>query len=376
VLPTGWGRSSFEREAKRIGRVVEAIAFLTRNTFPAFPALRRSKPTFSSIGFRDGMDMAAGTDYLDFSTAFSIRRAQIGMIPTFYLYGEPHRTIADDFLHAEGLDLRSRPAGWTIRPHSHRELNHIMVLTEGGGVMQADSTETPFEAPCLLIVPARTVHGFRWQDESRGYVITFANTQRDALIHREPDVADLFAAPGIAALDAEVASAVSDHARVIMRELGWAASGHRTAIEASLMSVIVHALRSRALSAEGARAAPGRHAAIVARYRALVEERFRLREPVEVYTDRLGVSATTLRIACARVAGRSPGRILNMRAMLEAKRALCYTNLSVGQIAYSLGFSDPAYFTRMFAQMAGCSPRSFRHSRHAVSQENEVPADV
>jgi AraC family transcriptional activator of pobA len=51
--------------------------------------------------------------------------------------------------------------------------------------------------------------------------------------------------------------------------------------------------------------------------------------------------------------------------MLEAKRALCYTNQTVAEIAYTLGFVDPAYFTRSFTKHAGVSPRRYR-SQHEV----------
>lgn len=284
-------------------------------------------------------------------------------VPTFYLYGEPHRVVADDFLHVESLDDRSRPAGWRIRPHAHRELNHLILIAEGGGVMRAEAGTTAFEAPCLLLVPARVVHGFRWHDESRGAVVTLANSHLDALVRRDPDVAALFSAPGVVMLAPEAAQAIAAYAAAMMRELGWAAPGHRAALDAGLMSIIVHALRSRAAPSAVGAGLPGRQAALVARLRARIEERFRLREPIAAYAESLGVSVTTLRVACAKVGGVPPGEMLDRRALLEAKRALCYTNWSVAEIAYSLGFADPAYFTRLFTRRTGTPPRRFRRER-------------
>jgi AraC family transcriptional activator of pobA len=46
--------------------------------------------------------------------------------------------------------------------------------------------------------------------------------------------------------------------------------------------------------------------------------------------------------------------------MLEAKRQLHYTSNPISEIAFALGFDDPAYFTRFFTRQAGCSPRAFR----------------
>lgn len=48
------------------------------------------------------------------------------------------------------------------------------------------------------------------------------------------------------------------------------------------------------------------------------------------------------------------------RVLFEAKRQLRYTSKAVSEIAYALGFDDPAYFTRFFSRRAGMSPRAYR----------------
>lgn len=288
-------------------------------------------------------------------------------VPTFYLYGEPHRSAAENFLHVERLADRSLPADWTIRPHAHRDLNHLFVLVSGGGTMQADGELSRFAAPCLLVVPSAVVHGFQWQVPSSGSVITLSNTYRDELVRRDPDVAAVCGSPAVIPLTPEAARAMAGEARRLMRELAWAAPGHRTAVDAALAAILVQAVRGLTIHSPEHEQNRGRHAELVARFRALVEERFRTREPVVSYAARLGVSPTTLRTACARVAGKPPVELINLRALLEAKRALCYTNQTVSEIAYNLGFVDPAYFTRSFTQHAGVSPRKYRIQHDVVA---------
>jgi AraC family transcriptional activator of pobA len=55
------------------------------------------------------------------------------------------------------------------------------------------------------------------------------------------------------------------------------------------------------------------------------------------------------------------------RAILEAKRALLYSNMTVAEVGYYLGFDDPAYFSRFFAKAEGLSPRGFRDRASASS---------
>ena len=83
-------------------------------------------------------------------------------VPAFYLYGEPRRAVDERFVHVEALIDRTRPSEWTIRPHVHPDLNHIFYVGTGGGAMRADAVTLHFAAPCLMLVPAGTVHGFAW----------------------------------------------------------------------------------------------------------------------------------------------------------------------------------------------------------------------
>ena len=48
--------------------------------------------------------------------------------------------------------------------------------------------------------------------------------------------------------------------------------------------------------------------------------------------------------------------------MLQAKRDLRFTNKSVKEIAFGLGFEDPSYFTRLFKKAESVSPQVYRDS--------------
>ena len=81
---------------------------------------------------------------------------------------------------------------------------------------------------------------------------------------------------------------------------------------------------------------------------------------------RLCVSTERLRLACVRSTGSAPLALLNARRLLEAKRSLLYTNMSVALIAETCGFADPAYFSRFFTRSTGASPRSYRTQRREL----------
>lgn len=62
------------------------------------------------------------------------------------------------------------------------------------------------------------------------------------------------------------------------------------------------------------------------------------------------------------------GELIDNRLMVEAKRALYFTSMSAKEIAYELGFKDPAYFNRYFLKHAGVTPTAFRkgHSNKRI----------
>ena len=70
----------------------------------------------------------------------------------------------------------------------------------------------------------------------------------------------------------------------------------------------------------------------------------------------LGVTSTHLTRCCQQACGRSAISILQDRRIFEARRLLAETDMPVGQIGESLGFTSPAYFTRAFQHLTGKSP--------------------
>ncbi|MOA66752.1 DNA-binding transcriptional regulator AraC [compost metagenome] len=54
--------------------------------------------------------------------------------------------------------------------------------------------------------------------------------------------------------------------------------------------------------------------------------------------------------------------MVHQRLLLEARRNLIYTRMSIGQLSDSLGFTDPTYFARWFKRLSGQTPNAYRRS--------------
>jgi len=88
-------------------------------------------------------------------------------------------------------------------------------------------------------------------------------------------------------------------------------------------------------------------------------------QPLELKTaqsfaDKLAVHVNHLNRSVRQVTGKSTTTHIAERITIEAKALLQYTDWSVAQIAYSLGFEYPTYFNNFFKKKTGLSPTSFR----------------
>ena len=283
-------------------------------------------------------------------------------IPRFFLYGEPPRDADERFIHVETIADRSRLYEWRIRPHAHRDLHQLLVIFTGSGEMQAETQSYDFQAPALLVAPAGVVHGFAFAPETEGYVVTLADSLLRDLAREEAAFKRLFLAPTCASIAADPAHTqeLADTVPKLRRELVWKAPASGAAAVARLVTVLVSAVRALHEPAGLTSAATSARAGLVARFREKVESHLRTGLSIAQYAKALSVTPARLRAACLEVTGKPPARVLEDRLLLEAKRNLTYTNMTVAETAYYLGFADPAYFSRFFSKNAGESPATFR----------------
>jgi AraC-like DNA-binding protein len=92
----------------------------------------------------------------------------------------------------------------------------------------------------------------------------------------------------------------------------------------------------------------------------LVEWHYTRYHTVAEYADLLNITPKALNKRVTRYTETTPNDIIKNRIILEAKRLLVHTRLSVKEIGYKLGYDDTSYFIRLFSKQASTSPQSFR----------------
>lgn len=81
---------------------------------------------------------------------------------------------------------------------------------------------------------------------------------------------------------------------------------------------------------------------------------------VRFYADKLNVSATYLAQVSKRIAGKAPKTIIDEYLISETESMLLSSTMTVQEVAYSVGFSSQAHFSKFFKKMVGCTPSEYR----------------
>lgn len=105
----------------------------------------------------------------------------------------------------------------------------------------------------------------------------------------------------------------------------------------------------------------------------LVNKEFREIRDVETYAAMIHISSKQLNRICKEASGRTPGQLLDLRIHLEASRLLHYTNRSVKEISYDLGFGQPSYFIKFYRRIGHQTPHQYRQ---LMSEKEHEPGRV
>ncbi|MFD8477826.1 helix-turn-helix domain-containing protein [Kitasatospora sp. NPDC059673] len=245
-------------------------------------------------------------------------------------------------------------------PHRH-SFYELIYVTKGSGTHAVDLAEYRIEPPVLYVVLPGQVHHWVRARQLDGWVLLF----NEDFLHRHPE--DL-------ALLRALAGATASHPNrrghgELSRLLVELSAEYRAGLDGRLgvLQALLHVLLVRALrvarqgeGADGTLVPRAPVHPLVDRFARLIAEADRADRSVLALARELGVSAGYLHEVVKDATGRTPARLIREQQTLEAKRLLATTDMTIRQVAFAGGFSDPAYFCRFFRREVGCTPKEFR----------------
>lgn len=83
---------------------------------------------------------------------------------------------------------------------------------------------------------------------------------------------------------------------------------------------------------------------------------------VSSLSKEIGLSHTQLHRKLVALTGQPPIKLMKSMRMKKAKELLISTSLTISEIAYQIGFTDPSYFSKSFKSETGTSPKDYRQN--------------
>jgi len=289
------------------------------------------------------------------------------IILTTQRYGEHEESATLDMLHCEPLITRTRAHQFTIRPHRHSGLSQVFYLQKGSGEANLDGETTTVKAPCVMLISSMCIHDFVWTEDVAGTVLSISNVLLDELQKRNNSEQLVIQSTLIMDVSTQRPQ-LESMLELIQYEYNQPQVEGRSQALSSLLQLLAIWLERNAAQRYLSGSSKDKKSDYLSRFSALINRDFAQQRKVQSYAQELGITAPYLNSLCQQLVGNSALHLIHQRLLLEAKRHLIYTVLSVSEIAYALGFNDPAYFTRFFKRLCEQTPKQFR--TQALSEQD------
>lgn len=274
-------------------------------------------------------------------------------IPHYQLYGQEKSTHKEMDVHIQTIEIFNTKYGQYHHPHRHPDLYQMVWVTGGNGIHTMDEASYEMRPNCLYTLSPGIVHACRSSPDLQGFVLHFSaafmlqhsGKQQDNTFH-------------FGAANSTDSQQITHVYQQIYQEFYQVRTG-RTALIQSLITMLL-VYKDRLVLPAATNNNPNDRQAINQQFQSLVNEHYTNQKKLDFYATALHISIPHLKESIKNATGITASELIQRRVILEAKRQLIYSKLSISEIAFLLGFADANYFWKYFRRIIGQSPGEFR----------------
>lgn len=251
-----------------------------------------------------------------------------------------------------------------LAAHRHDHYT-VFWITEGQGTVTVDFTSYEIRPNLLCCLWPGQVHAWDVVDPPKGAFLSFTKAYYAGQSAAASEVAEmplLYSVGGdapVMPVSIEQASGINDVFQVLFRESHAALSDSEDMLRSYLRVFLLLARRIQTTQS-GVSHPQEAGLALAKHFTQLVDTHFLTTSSVADYAQMLNVTTNHLVATLTRVMGKPAGHFIRERLVLEAKRLLRHSDLSISEVAYHLKFEDPSYFSRFFKKHTEFTPAQFR----------------
>lgn len=253
-------------------------------------------------------------------------------------------------IRVERIETRLNPR--VPFPHRH-DFYHLLFLERGSGWHEIEFVQYKVKPMQLFVMRPGEVHSWQLGGNTRGFVVEFTKASLPLGKVTQQLLGHLDSMPSM--ILPERGHQIASQIEIMLDEFQHQQAGFRLSLEHLLLALLVRLARLEVPIKKN-----GHSAGLVENFLTLVEKHFLREHAVGFYAEQLGVTTKSLTQQASKVLGKSAGTSIQERLLIEAKRLLVYSDLTVAEIGYELGYEDPNYFARFFRQHVGLAPGKYR----------------
>jgi AraC-like DNA-binding protein len=245
-------------------------------------------------------------------------------------------------------------------PHRHHYYEMFFFM-QGGGIHEIDFESIEVKALNIHFISPGQIHLLKREPNSYGYVIHFTPeflylTQSNKKTNAYCFLNNSISKKNIELKESEFQELIS--LLNIIRKETKSNSLDKYAILRSYLEIIL--LKCKTYHEIYSTKTNIKEEPLINTFKNLIEKQYKQYHLVKEYANELAVSAEYLNQLVSKQTGKTAHEWIHERILLEAKRLLWYSNMTVKEIAFELNFSDSSYFNRFFKKNIQLSPFEFR----------------
>lgn len=288
-------------------------------------------------------------------------------IPNIVMGKDYDESYADAPIHYERLESLAGFFARDMPVHRHAQYLQIHYTDSGSTSFHIDDRIYHVEGPSCFLTPASVPHSFSTEDKTTGHVLTVHQSvvwrlMQDGL----QNLSSLNLGQGICLNSAgynpiQLIQWAQIKQLFSSINLEWHSDyPAKNLMLENLTRLLIIQIARLSSNCPSYSKASNEALQIFRRFTDLIDDHYTEHWSLSSYDAALGVSESRLNQISRKIANSPPKKLINDRLMQEAKRFLSFSNLTVKEISYQLGFIDPAYFCRFFRRNASMTAQQYR----------------